>query len=469
MRSWWDLSGSRARALAVQSRSASALLIASVIALNVVLVLMGFVLTHYFGKDAVSSLTQFPDDGGTCNLAVEGVGVHCFNDYAIVRQLALASDPWDFKNGFRSNYPAAAMLPHMASAGFGELVGSVRAGLFVYLAMLMAALAAPAIWASKAKPAWMRLLAVGAFGVLSVPGLMVLDRGNSTGLLAPALLALFITVRRHNDRGAAIAMVVAILIKPQMVVLLVLFPAMRKWKLTFWTGGTVVAANLLAYLAWPSRFPNTLIETAHNIGAYSGGLSLAYQFPPDASFPEAIYLVEVAVRRLAGLQVDATWTDQYQTLVSLGAVAAICGVIFVLGRRLPAHISAILLAVTAALFPSVTWSYYLVICLPVAAVLLRDPLDARPDRERWHGILDAEGPRPRLQGLATILIVAATALSTSRLLGWTPAEVPGRGDVGNVVKTSTEFGVLVWLVAIGVSLLAFRGAREIVPAPTSDE
>jgi len=226
--------------------------------------------------------------------------------------------------------------------------------------------------------------------------------------------------------------------------------------------------NLAAYLVWPTRFPHTIVETLHNIAHY-GGPSLAFEFPPDTSFPEALHGLEVSIRRIMGLQIDHTRVDQYQSLVGVGVAGLICAVVFLLGRRLPPHLTAIVLVATASLFPSVNWSYYLVFCLPVAAVILRDPLDRSPDGSRWNGLLDQMDRPSVLQRISIFLLVSATALSVSRVLLASVAHVPGWGESSPVVKTSSEFGVLLWLIAIAITMLAWSrtGVRSVSASATA--
>lgn len=80
--------------------SPSGLLILLVISFDLLFVTSSFVLTQYFGEDVATSITFIAEDGhwsaqpsGKCDLATEGVGVHCFGDYTLATRFAERADP----------------------------------------------------------------------------------------------------------------------------------------------------------------------------------------------------------------------------------------------------------------------------------------------------------------------------------------------------------------------------------------
>ncbi len=443
-----------------QTYSASGLLYGTVILLNAVLVLSGLVLAHYLGIDVISSLTQLPLDDNACVPAFEGLGNHCFGDYALVRQLALMPNPWIDIDGFKFNYPAAGMMPHGLFTLVGVITGSSRVGLYGYLLVLIVGMTAPAVWATKGKAIWIRILTGSVFGVLSAPALMVLDRGNSVGLLAPILLVLLVALRREQYLLATVAIVLGTMVKPQFVVLLVVLLVVRRWKFALISVAGIGFTNLLPYLFWPKDFPSTILLSLQNILSYGGGVSLNDEFPANVSFAEPLHSVEIIIRMLAGRSTQHTWVDGHQNLVGAVILLIVVAALVVLGKRIPGHIAAILLAATACLFPGVSWSYYLVFAIPVAAVLLRDPLVSSPDRVVWKGVLDDERLRHSWLGvLSDVLLVIATAFSVGRLLLPEPARIPGR-TVTEVVRTTGELAPLLWLLAITATLLAWTVARD---------
>lgn len=453
----------RTRLLLAGAYTPSGLLFASVIALDMLLIFVAMIFGQYLGLDVVTSLTQFPADDFACSPETEGLGIHCFGDYAVVQKLSMFEDPWARHLGVSFNYSAGAILPSLPFTAIGALFGSVRLGLFLYMAALLIALAVPAWWASAGKPVGVRLVTIAAFGVLSVPAIMVLDRGNSVGFLAPILLAYFVALARGNDRMAVISIVLATLVKPQFIILGVMFIVLRRWKLGFVSLGAILGANVLAYLFWPVHFPATIIQSVKNLFVYGGGVSLYGEFPANVSFAESFHQLELGMRTLVGASTGATWADGHQNLIGVVVVVGVAAWLVVLGKRVPPAIGAILLAACASMLPGVSWSYYLVFVLPVAAVLLRDPIGSPPERGLWRGHLDHWGTPSSVRGLAALVIVVAAALTTSRIVLSTT--IPGPGNEG-LVKTVSEMLPAVWGLAMLMTLLALTIRPErALPTP----
>jgi hypothetical protein len=435
----------------------SALLFALVIVLAALSLLSGYVLIHYFNKDVLSSITYDSNDGW-CLIGTESIGTHCFGDYSSVVLSAAQQNPWIAVNGHVSNYPASGMLPQFLFGSIGALFGSHLVGLFAYLLVLTAALISPAIWASRGKTLTMRLLTVFLFGLFSAPALMTLERGNAIGFVVPALLAYLVALRRGNYTVVVIAIVLASLVKPQFALLVLALFILRKWRHAILAFSGVVAANLLAYLAWPRDFPETLWQSALAILRYGGGVSLADDFPANVSLAKGMYWVEHWARKLFGFSNLHSLTAQNAGMIGAAIVLIAMVILLILGRRLPSHVAGIVLLALTSLFVSTTWSYYLVFALPVAAIILRDPSNTELGRHRWRGVFDqALSSVPKKIAVAlTVLAVAATVAQVPLPIG---ASIPGQPPVnfaGSVVVHTTVDAVpVLWLIAAFAILVAW--------------
>lgn len=86
----------------------------------------------------------------------------------------------------------------------------------------------------------------------------VIDRGNSTGFVVPIALAYFVALSRQRWGLATITVILAVLVKPQFVVLGVVLLAARQWR---WAGigiTGVVVSNIAAFccgheVSWDDR------------------------------------------------------------------------------------------------------------------------------------------------------------------------------------------------------------------------
>ncbi|NYI42450.1 DUF2029 domain-containing protein [Demequina lutea] len=449
--------------------SPSALLIAAVL-IGGALFLGTSVVASYQGVDVVSSLSFIPQDDhcpdGDPNTS--GVGTHCFSDYYQVVEFVHSENPW---SDHKSNYSASGMLPNVITSWIGDVAGSPRAGLMSFLLLLTAALVTPAVWASRGKSLTPRLVALGAFGLLTVPALSALDRGNSAALAVPALLAFLVAIRRGKFAGAVVAITAASLIRPQFLILIAVLWALRKWRLSVVALLSVGLTNLFAYAAWPRAFPQTLVDSVIAVVHYGRQYSMAADYPPNVSLGKGVYELDRLLLGFGGEPLGGLGIAHYGGIAAFIVATIVILLVIALGRELPVLLSASLVLMSATLFPGATWSYSLSSCLAIAAVLLRDPLDASPDRDRWRGALDGVA-KTRMQAAAIGLFVLATAASLTRILlphilTLDPTQYPG-GQV--IASTTASLAPMLWILASAVVIVAWgRGhLTETIPLGNLD-
>jgi hypothetical protein len=308
----------------------------------------------------------------------------------------------------------------------------------------------------------------GVFGLVSIPALITLDRGNAVGFAVPALLAVLVGLRRERYWVVVIAITIAVLVKPQFILLVFVLVAYRRWKHLLVTVGAVGLTSVLAYLAWPRDFPKTIFESAHNILSFGAGSDLDSTYPPNVSFAKGIHDVIMGFLRVFELPRTAPGYnvlgfDYVSTRVVALMVVLFITVIVVAGRRIPSVISAIVLICCGSLFSGYSASYYLVFALVVAAMLLRDPVQAEPDPVSWSDAFDST-TLTRWQKIALFIVVIATAASLTRLVELVRITVylKGNATVDNLMLSTASFAPALWIVAIVVALGAWSfdsGAR----------
>lgn len=460
------VSGSRSLAATVRrGYSPSELLIAAVVIAGTILVLSSVVAT-YFGTDAFASLSFFSNDN-RCpgeDVAGAGIGGHCFGDYYQVVDFTRLPNPWV---RYQSNYSPSGMLPNMLFGWIGDVAGTPRAGLLAFLGLLALALATPALWASRGKVLSLRAFAVAAFGLLTIPALTGLDRGNNAPLAVPALLWFLVALKRGHLTQVAVAIGLATLVRPQFVILIAVLLALRKWRMSVATFVAVGASNLLAFLVWPEHFPRTVVDFFISVARFGRQYSMADSYPPNVSFGKGLYEVDSVVRRSFGGSGSDPWMAHFGGYVGALVAAAFVVFVIVLGRRLPPLIGAIIVMACASMFLGATWSYNLAFCLAVAAVLLRDPLDLTPDPHRWSGALDSQ-PATRAQGWAMGLIALAVAASLMRLVlpQTMHVELIGSPVRDDILATTASLAPVLWLVATTTALAAW-GLRRASDRPVA--
>ncbi len=182
----------------------------------------------YLGLSFNASLSFFVDDGW-CVKGVQSIGSHCFGDYAALDDGLAAGNLWDPASPFATRYPPIAWLPSILSAEFGDLVGSWSAGRNLFLILLAVSLLTPALWVARGH--WLRRgpTALVILGIAAAPFLIVLDRGNSVGLVVAPLLGVGLAYVRADFSKMLAFITICALLKPQLILLVLLFLVYRKY------------------------------------------------------------------------------------------------------------------------------------------------------------------------------------------------------------------------------------------------
>ncbi len=449
---------------AIAGQSERTVLLGTILLASVLSAVMTYILTQYFSIGAMSSLILIPEDcwldWGT------SVGRHCFSDYPWQMSMALRPNPWQpypiflppEYRPFPNPYPAAAMVPHVMFGLFGKWLGAARAGLFAYLVALAIAVLSPAIWAARGARGLERVVVFVACGMAAIPAWYVVDRGNSAGFVVPVALVFLVALGRRRWALVAVMVVLIALLKPQFVVLAVVLFAVRKWRL----GGIAVVAavvgNLAAYLLWPRDFPGTIIQSVRNTLGYGN-------FPmrvsnENVSFAKALLMIPDAIKaQQAGGKIPEGFLAGPRSLVGYGVLVLVIVAVLALGRRIPPVMAGILLLTTASLFPAVSNRYYLVLALPIAAVLVRDP-NVTPGSGIFDGFRSLGDRRHALGiwlSLVTALTIAQIPLPTPPVQAEIAGQMGAVGIVGTrpVVITTVLFTPLLWLITCAAIVISY--------------
>ncbi|OBJ55171.1 glycosyltransferase family 87 protein [Mycobacterium asiaticum] len=449
-------------------QSERTLLLSTVLLTSAVSAATGFVLAQYFSGDVLSSLLYVPQD---CWFEGINVGRHCFADYSSQVATALRPNPWAHFGPptlSQNPYTAAAMAPFLLFGLLGRWLGSPELGLFTYLSALTVAVLTPALWAVRGARGLERIVVFVACGMAAIPAWAAVDRGNSTGFLVPIMLVFLIALRRRQWRLAAIMIILAALLKPHFAVLVVALFGARHWRLGVVTTAGIAIPNLAAYLLWPQDFPNTISQSIHNAGGYGTfNQQIGYL---NISFAKALLVIP---DQLKALQTGGTIPNGFlagpRTLVGYGVLLIIVSAVLALGRRIPPVMVGVVLLATVSFFPAVTYRYYLVFVLPIAALVVRDP-----DGEPGSGLFDRLGDHRRAVGICVSL---ATALSIAHVVlpgPPNPVVLPIQPGDFEHVSTTTVFDTtaqltpLLWLITCFVIIASYARRPASEGSPDTD-
>jgi hypothetical protein len=445
------ISAIRQRYTAVASQSERTILLGTILLASALSGATGFVLTQYLGVDVLSSLLAWHYADCYMDWGM-GIGRHCFSDYTIEASFGMRPNPWEVlppEHQSGNNYTAAGMIPHSAFGLLGKLLGAPVLGLLGYLLALTIAVLSPAVWAARGAQGLERIVVFVACGAMAVPAWAVVDRGNSVGFVVPIALVFLVALCRQRWGLVAIMVVLAALVKPQFAVLVVVLFVARQWR----SGGLALAgiaiSNVAAYLLWPRDFPDTIAQSVHSVLGYGGNGSLsAFQ---SVSFARGFLLIPDAITILTngtGKLPDDSLVGLRSVLGYVILVLIVVGVL-ALGRRIPPVMVGIVLLATAALFPAVTWRYYLVFALPVAALVVRDP-----DGSAGSGIFDRLATvTGRRRGIGICVSIAA-ALTIAQIPLPLVFQSVGAANTPMVLTTAI-FTPILWLVTCVVIIFSY--------------
>jgi hypothetical protein len=369
--------------------------------------------------------------------------------------------PWNNYQADNNDYVAAGMVPQLLFGLLGRLLHAPRLGLLAFLLVLTIAVLAPAVWAAPGARGLERVVVFVALGAAAIPAWTVIDRGNSVGLVVPVALVFLVALLRQRWGLVAIMVVLAALVKPQFVVLAVALFAARQWRLGALAVGAAVISHLAAYLLWPRHFPQTIVQSILNVLQH--GSPQTRLSPANTSFGTGMLYITDMISIWKWGWGRTGVLDGFVALSGYVVLVLVVGCILVLGRRIPPVMTGIALLATASLFPGLSWRYYLVFALPVAALVVRDP-----DGPPGSGIFDRLGTLGDRRRAIGICVSLAAALSIAQIvLPTRPLQVTIAGQNGVIgvidtmwiVPTTAALAPLLWLIACAAIIVSYARKR----------
>ena len=331
-------------------------------------------LTRYFGVDQFAAISHPAADGWCAPERLEGVGQHCFGDYSqIASYVGATNNPW---NPALTSYPPASLLPFVFFEFIEESVQtSARAGLLSYLTVMFGGFVGAVYLVSRGASRGGRLLAWLTVGPLSVPALVALDRGNSVGLTILPLVLFVLGYRRKAPLMMVVGLVAAALIKPQLLLLALVFVFLRLWKFVFLAVGSFIGVHVAsAFLLFRDSFPDNL----------GHALTTLLQFPAGQVKPDFLWPANQSLAR--GISYLGVGHMPWESAVIVSYALAILLVVLgsLLGPRLGRE-NLLLISIAVAFLgaSSVAWSYYLLAA--AGLVVYKFPRPARTLGDRQLG------------------------------------------------------------------------------------
>ena len=233
--------------------------------LYIIVVAFGLLITSYLGLSYSESISAAADDDW-CSSKIEGVGIHCFSDFYQISQFSKLEIPW--LNGTPYT-PVSIFIMKIISNDFFISI-SMKLPLLINQSLLIICFLFPFVhhWKSlniRERYSNKFLLIILGF---STPVLMTFDRGNSVYLLFPFLYFIFKGFLLENYMQVAILIGLAGIIRPQIMVLLLIFLPMINWKAIIMSFGTFTVGLLTSFFLFPGNIFTNAARWLQNISSY---------------------------------------------------------------------------------------------------------------------------------------------------------------------------------------------------------
>jgi hypothetical protein len=366
--------------------------------LLVVSFLIAWCLQVYFRIDVAAALSYVADDGW-CLPTTEGFGIHCFGDF----HQFIAPAPSDY-------YPITSSLS-VSPAGsvisdvFGWLATatSIRFSLATYLLLSCLLILAPFAITLRHRPLRESLPFLMVLGVLTMPFITLMDRGNNLSFAVPGLFLFAFGLKKARYDMCTLGIVLSAVVKPQFLILVIALLAIRQYRraaLTMVYSGLAVLATFVFYAGPVDRFQSWVSSisrySAHIPLASDHNYSISGAIFRTLSLPIAPEHLRVIARHLLSL---------HTTFPGLLALLLFSAVLIAFGRRMDPTALAFVVLCNATFLVGTVNAYYTAVALPIAALIVSSGLPG--------GTSAARSRQGRLRDLGSwsILIAVSIALA----------------------------------------------------------
>lgn len=364
----------------------------------------------YFKSDFAALLVFFGQDGW-CEPGSQGIGVHCFGDYASIHFSSLFQVP----QGPEVVYPIITRLIRLPFFLI-ESISNYQVGLVMYLVAILLAVSYP-IWHSYFRERnkisitlWITIT------FLNLGTISSLDRGNVIAFSVPFLYLFFIRFYDRQDKSASLYLTIATIVKPQLALFALLFLWRTEIKTMVIFSLRTVSVVTLPYLIYGTQsftvLKGWIIETLR----WSKSLPSAANFPTNYSFNR--------VGDVFG--VDYPMFSFFLGTILLAGLA----LPFVVQKRKILAEDLVNFGLVVLCMNSIVYVYYSVLVIPMWVVLLTRPCN---DFKRDSGF-----------SIKRKLLPAVLALASAPL-AW-----PSRWRIGDSISSDGAYNVVPLVVTTSI-------------------
>lgn len=326
----------------------------------------GALFNSYTGQIYSQTISFFVEDYW-CDPKTQGVGVHCFGDFAAPSAIMNEKNPWDHVINIAYT-PINFLFFKLLNA---EVIRSIdlHLPLLLNLILTVVALVTPGLHmimstnSARIKSRGKLLLLLS---LCSAPSLIIIDRGASMFLLFPLVYFFYLSIQKVERRKAMLILFIMTLWKPQMMFLAILIYISFGFLSFVKICAASVTGLVLSFVVYPHGLVQNLISWLENIREYQN-----YQSMPalgNYSLVNFFAYLQAGWKFLIGNQsfIDAFTANLDSNRVSFISTMLIfvSGILVIINRQTVTLLE-LIIAINLFLIvtPGVTFGYYLSLLL----------------------------------------------------------------------------------------------------------
>lgn len=431
----------------------------------------------------VTEVLGFYVDDGLCEVGAEPIGLHCFSDFSVVTQVLAATTPWDPDSIMVTIYPATGWLIPVIVYLVGVPLGGVPFATLLFVSIGLVFALIPAIWTGLRDWHLRMPLSILVLGFGALPILIATDRGNAIVFIVIPVFLLVLGLLRDKRSWVIAGIAIATIIKPQLILLALVFIPARRIRDFALTVAWSALGLLGGFLIWPGNRVENIRDWLTNLVSYSDYGVVDVLYPYNLSISRTILTVSdiTGVSALIGDEIRGHLINLLTRFSFIPGIIIVIVTVLVLalrGRNVDPLSLVFVTTLVSIIVPGTSFSYYVILLIPIAAVLLRSPISpaSSPEgRGRWFGYLD----EPQYAGAGIyrfrfwVLAVVVVATTVPLVIPIPEGALPGIIGVSHVGLLQILWGpllALAWFLVLASSF--WRGSKPdpdaIQPANTAN-
>jgi hypothetical protein len=318
-----------------------------------------YLIPGYFPVVLASRMSFY---GADANCVTNGVafGAHCFGDYGSqINGIQSIDNVWS--EGPGTPYPPFGILIMKIFVFVNTHLGPTTS-LIIYLLSLFFAFSFPIWHSTKNFNLIERLQLFCLLTLIALPFLNTIDRGNN---LVWAIPFLYLAISNLNHKKSIMYFAIAIALRPQLCIFLILFLLSRKHKQFFQATLLATTYYLISFVVKLGRdAPKGIVDFLKALQGQAAGIP--ENWPPNLSMSRGLK----TIFELINFQI----LDTTIIRISLIVIFTLLIKIILKSNQFKTSVLAINLVPLIFLIPPMTWYYYGTFLIIIVAIMIREEL-----------------------------------------------------------------------------------------------